>query len=225
VRSIASSIRHSHTHPDHNQTVRRHQSTMVKFAAHPRLKQSEAPTLSPEKRTAHFANEDLEARLSPISDVRRTSADASAEALSIRSGAESISRDPTLLRRANRSLSGQTVHTIDAVHFRPSWHAGQEPGLDPSKPNGGRLGTPILQQECQITLVDYSESDMQMHYFDNASFIEFLQKPKAEWVNCRWINVNGLSWDIIQAVGKDKHFHKLAIEDLINTHNRTKADW
>lgn len=74
-------------------------------------------------------------------------------------------------------------------------------------------------------MVDYSESDMRMHYFDNASLIEFLKLPQEVWVKCRWINVNGLSWDVVQALGKEKNFHTLAIEDLTNAHNRTKADW
>lgn len=74
-------------------------------------------------------------------------------------------------------------------------------------------------------MVDYSETDMRMHYFGNASLIEFLKLPQEEWVKCRWINVNGLSWDVVQALGKEKNFHTLALEDLTNVHNRTKADW
>ena len=45
------------------------------------------------------------------------------------------------------------------------------------------------------------------------------------WVKCKWINVNGLSWDVIQAIAKYKKLHRLALEDLVNTKNRTKADW
>lgn len=61
--------------------------------------------------------------------------------------------------------------------------------------------------------------------FDNESFISFLDTPKESWVKCRWININGLSWDIIQAVGNKKGLHKLALEDLMQIRNRTKADW
>ena len=42
---------------------------------------------------------------------------------------------------------------------------------------------------------------------------------------CRWISVNGLSWDVIRLLGNQKNLHRLAIEDLTNTKNRTKADW
>lgn len=66
---------------------------------------------------------------------------------------------------------------------------------------------------------------MKMHEFDNAGLIQFLDIPQESWIKCRWINVNGLSWDVIQALGQHKKLHRLAIEDMINTNNRTKADW
>jgi len=66
---------------------------------------------------------------------------------------------------------------------------------------------------------------MVMHDMNNGRLIDFLQEKQDEWIKCRWINVNGLSWDVIQALGKYKKLHRLAIEDLINTNNRTKADW
>jgi Mg2+ and Co2+ transporter CorA len=53
----------------------------------------------------------------------------------------------------------------------------------------------------------------------------FLSKPRPEWASCRWINVNGLSWDVIKLLGNFKKLHPLAIEDLMHTGNRTKADW
>lgn len=66
---------------------------------------------------------------------------------------------------------------------------------------------------------------MEQWHFGNDGFIEFLQEPKEEWAQCRWININGLSWDVIQAVGATKGLHKLAIEDIMNLRNRTKVDW
>lgn len=135
-----------------------------------------------------------------------------------------INASPILKRRQTRSNTVNTFHTIE--ESRPSWHPGQEPGLDPSKPNGGRSQTPTLHEECQITVVDFSEEDMVMYdFYKNEDFLVFLDKPQESWVQCRWINVNGLSWDIIQALGKHKKLHRLAIEDMVNTNNRTKADW
>jgi hypothetical protein len=73
--------------------------------------------------------------------------------------------------------------------------------------------------------VDFSEDDMVMQDFDNAGLIDFVRKPQEDSIKCRWINVNGLIWDVIQALGKCKRLHRLAIEDLVNTNNRMKANW
>jgi hypothetical protein len=134
---------------------------------------------------------------------------------------------PVLKRRQTRASTMNTYRAVNAYPLRPNWHPGQEPGLDPSKPNGGRPQLPTLRADCDITVVDYSEDDMVMRHLDNTTLPGWLKKEgkREEWVKCRWIDVNGLSWDVIQALGKYKRLHRLALEDLINTKNRTKADW
>jgi hypothetical protein len=144
---------------------------------------------------------------------------------SIRSDPDGAPPSPMLRRRQTRANTGLSFKTVDVTPLRPSWHPGQEPGLDPSKPNGGRPHTPDLHEECQITVVDFSEDNIDVHDFDNTELINFIAKPQESWIKCRWINVNGLSWDVIQALGQHKKLHRLAIEDLTNTNNRTKADW
>jgi hypothetical protein len=109
--------------------------------------------------------------------------------------------------------------------IRQGWRPGQEPGIDPSKLDGGRPESAALHTECDITVVDFSEDDIVVNDFVNATLPTFLNQPREEWVKCRWINVNGLSWDVIREIGKYKNFHRLAIEDLMNTRNRTKSDW
>lgn len=138
---------------------------------------------------------------------------------------------PIMMQRRGRaqttmSSSGSVkARTVNASAKDKNWRPGQEPGLDPSKQDGGRGNTPELHEVCQITIVDYSEDDMEMHDFNNEEFIEFMKEPQEEWIKCRWINVNGISWDVIQALGKAKKLHRLAIEDLVNVENRTKVDW
>ncbi|TVY49059.1 Cobalt/magnesium transport protein [Lachnellula occidentalis] len=172
-----------------------------------------SPTLS-----THFDLE-AEAGLSPASRPHRQS-----EARSEGSGSN-LGSSPYMKRRPTRSNTVKTFASIDASTTRPNWHPGQEPGLDPSKPNGGRSQIPTLHEECQITVVDFSEHKMVMHDFGNEELIRFLEEKQESWIQCRWINVNGLSWDVIGALGKHKRLHRLAIEDMLNTKNRTKADW
>ncbi|KAI9678664.1 MAG: hypothetical protein M1817_005721 [Caeruleum heppii] len=132
-------------------------------------------------------------------------------------------RPPSLLhRRGTRSNTAKTYRPP-----RADWHPGQEPGIDTSTPDGGQHRTQLhrLHQDCDITVVDFSEAKMKMRHLTNATLGPYLKDERPEWVRCRWINVNGLSWDVIKSIGSDKGFHRLAIEDLTNTNNRTKADW
>ncbi|KAI1338253.1 hypothetical protein F5Y15DRAFT_388190 [Xylariaceae sp. FL0016] len=130
-----------------------------------------------------------------------------------------------LRRRTTRSNTFKTLEEFEDYERRPGWRPGAEPGIDPSKPDGGQDSVPNLHAQCQITVVDFSQNDLRIHELDNAALIDFVKVPQPEWVKCRWINVNGLSWDVIQALGNYKNLHRLAIEDIMNTRNRTKADW
>ncbi|RBR13972.1 uncharacterized protein FIESC28_07938 [Fusarium coffeatum] len=136
---------------------------------------------------------------------------------------------PSILRRRiSRAPTFKTVDDFDEFETfgdRPGWQPGSEPGYDPKLPDGGHASMPALQAQCEISVIDFSQDGMVKRHFDNASFIAFLDQPKEEWARCRWINVNGLSWDVIQAIGNKKGLHKLALEDLMQLRNRTKADW
>ncbi len=73
--------------------------------------------------------------------------------------------------------------------------------------------------------MDFSQDDIRLQHLENETLPDFMDLPRPEWAACRWINVNGLSWDVIKLLGNDKRLHRLAIEDLLNPRNRTKADW
>ena len=123
------------------------------------------------------------------------------------------------LRRPKRSLTAQVYQPHSQGRL---WKPGQEPGIDPNHPSSSQYE---LRTDCGITVVDFSQDDMQMQELDNRTIQAFLATPRDEKHTCRWINVNGLSWDVISAIGKAKRFHRLAVEDMINRKNRTKADW
>ncbi|KAF1979773.1 hypothetical protein BU23DRAFT_576662 [Bimuria novae-zelandiae CBS 107.79] len=63
--------------------------------------------------------------------------------------------------------------------------------------------------KSQITVVDFCVDRIEKHELDNSTLEEFLARPREDWVKCRWYS----------------NLHSLAIEDLIHTRNRTKADW
>ncbi|KAI1201242.1 hypothetical protein F5X97DRAFT_290859 [Nemania serpens] len=128
-------------------------------------------------------------------------------------------------RRNTRTNTFRTIEEFEEYETHPGWHPGAEPGIDPKKPDGGQDAAPDLHADCQVTVVDFSQENLEIHELDNSGLIKFVSQPQPSWVKCRWINVNGLSWDVIQALGKYKDLHRLAIEDLMNTRNRTKVDW
>ncbi|TGO21608.1 hypothetical protein BPAE_0210g00130 [Botrytis paeoniae] len=144
--------------------------------------------------------------------------------MSTQSVPDSMAGQSPIRRRANRSRTN-TFPTVDVSPSQPEWHPGQEPGLDPSKPYGGRTASFNLHEDCQITLVDFSQEKIVKREFNNDEFVRFMDMEQEEWIKCRWVNVNGLSWDVIQAIGSKKKLHRLAIEDMVNLNNRTKADW
>ncbi|EEY21578.1 conserved hypothetical protein [Verticillium alfalfae VaMs.102] len=136
---------------------------------------------------------------------------------------------PVRRRADSRANTFRAVDDYDDIAFdfeshRPGWQPGSEPGYDPSKPDGGHASVPALHAECEITVADFDEGRVESRSFGNEDFIEYLQRPQPAWSKCRWININGLSWDVIQACGQHKGLHKLAIEDIMNTRNRTKTD-
>jgi len=132
---------------------------------------------------------------------------------------------PILRRRQTRAATFRTVSDFEDFDARPGWQPGSEPGVDPSKPDGGHASRERLQAPSTVTVVDFSPKDMEMRRLDNSNIAAFCKEKQPEWATCRWINVNGLSWEVISALGTQKNLHKLAIEDLMNTRNRTKTDW
>ena len=135
----------------------------------------------------------------------------------------------SLRRRVQRANTARSYYRDGSSPDR-GWEPGNEPGIDPNKPllpDGTDLKLfPVeLHRQCEITVVDFSQHEMRQYVLDNDTLEPFLLREREPWVQCRWINVNGLSWDVIRILGTHKNLHRLAIEDLMNPDNRTKVDW
>lgn len=129
-------------------------------------------------------------------------------------------------RRLTRTNTFKSIE--DFSEFEPQrtgWRPGAEPGFDPYKKDGGHASMTKLAQACQITVVDFSHEHIDVKHLTNDTLPPFLKEAQPGWASCRWINVNGLSWDVIATLGKYKRLHKLSIEDIMNPRNRTKTDW
>lgn len=137
------------------------------------------------------------------------------------------------LRRRGRAQTHHVGYNPEEMGHTTGWEVGQEPGFnthDPAPPYSQITGNDIKHAErvstkCNITIVDYSSDYMVTTDLDNDNLEDFLKRPKEDWVQVRWISVDGLSWDVIRLLANYKGLHRLAIEDLMNTKNRTKVDW
>jgi Mg2+ and Co2+ transporter CorA len=130
---------------------------------------------------------------------------------------ESIRRRPT---RSNTVRHYSTSTTPEPYSEEP----GAEPGIDTQREDAPSKFA-HMKAECQITLVDFSQDRIEQHELDNRAFLEFIARPRPSWVECRWMNINAISFDVIRALQKEHNLHSLAIEDLVQSRSRTKADW
>ena len=162
---------------------------------------------------------DLEAQDAPKSP--RSPASPSPASPNVRSPRKQNTFDSVAARKVQRA---KTAKVFEPKFKGRSWKPGQEPGIDPHSAHPGHAPV-ALKEDCEITVVDFGLETMQVQFLDNDTLEDFLDMPRPPNTSCRWISVNGLSWDVISLLGVRKSFHRLAIEDMLNRRNRTKADW
>ncbi|CAM9012955.1 unnamed protein product [Wickerhamomyces anomalus] len=154
----------------------------------------------------------------------------------------------TSSKRRNRKYS-ESAYSSTAAKKRISW----EPGIDINTTDVviGSIGSAItvvdysegryrvertnVYSNILNTIEVETDSDFYLHKNDSmeydikskqsvADFKKILQVKRPDWAQVRWINVNGLSWEAIAAIGEHYDLHRLAIEDMIDIPQRTKTD-
>jgi len=90
---------------------------------------------------------------------------------------------------------------------------GAEPGLSPHEIPSG-IDTE-LHAECQVTVMDFSHERVEQYEHNNEEFLDFLKEKRPNWVKCRWININRLSWDVISGVGAKWNLHRLGTSMIV----------
>ncbi|KAI0756135.1 hypothetical protein C8Q80DRAFT_1264232 [Daedaleopsis nitida] len=107
---------------------------------------------------------------------------------------------------------------------------GAEPGVDPRRASAF-LNYGHIRQQCLIEVNDYSTMRTSFGRMTNTEFIRLLADPGAShrepWVRVRWINIGGVSWDVISALALKYDLHPLALEDVLHQrgHARSKVDY
>ena len=82
-------------------------------------------------------------------------------------------------------------------------YIGAEPGVDPRR-STAYVTYGHLRQKCVIDIVDYSPLRASSGRMTNAEFVSYLRDEKASyrepWARVRWINIGGISWDVISVL-------------------------
>ncbi|KAG0377919.1 hypothetical protein BGX24_005171 [Mortierella sp. AD032] len=82
-----------------------------------------------------------------------------------------------------------------------------------------------IEQQVNVTVLDVSQTEYKArNNLNNGQFLEWLKLPRPDWSAVRWININGMSWDVIKAIATEYDIHHLAVEDLLHVPQRTKVD-
>jgi len=98
---------------------------------------------------------------------------------------------------------------------------GAAPGLYPDQV--GKLAAPKPAAPVKVTVIDYSVDQVEMRGV--LDFDEFIAAHRPAWAAVRWINIDGLSDSkAVEALARKYELHPLAVEDLLNTSTRPKAD-
>lgn len=108
-------------------------------------------------------------------------------------------------RRTARHSRSNTItayhepdHITEHEHFQP----GAEPGVDTSAEDD-KIPSHLkkLKNDCEINIIDFSDENVSRVRCDNQSLAQALEIPRGDAFPCRWISVNGLSWDVIRLLG------------------------
>jgi magnesium transporter len=97
----------------------------------------------------------------------------------------------------------------------PGSPAGIEPAELSNRPSGA---VPV-----QVTCIDYANDCVHVETVTDIG--AFVANHRPDWVHVRWINVDGLTqMDVIRALAEKYQLHPLAIEDVLHTVQRPKAE-
>ncbi|KAL1923524.1 uncharacterized protein VTP21DRAFT_8504 [Calcarisporiella thermophila] len=103
------------------------------------------------------------------------------------------------------------------------WAPGNEPGVDVHSMDGR---FEAVHCDCAIQIVDYCEEHIIVNKTaTNETLPRIIAGKMPTWAKVRWINVDGLSWDVIKTLAIRYDLHPLSVEDLLHIPQRTKVDY
>ncbi|QRW15900.1 CorA-like magnesium transporter protein [Rhizoctonia solani] len=122
---------------------------------------------------------------------------------------------PQEINSARWSISRRRICDVFEDNLSRAYSLDQ--GVDPRNERSDlRFRSKITK--CTIKVTDYSENDCQTTRYSNEGLIALLkrsdfQSPQKGHV--RWINVAGISWDVVKQLALQLNLHPLSVEDVM----------
>jgi hypothetical protein len=95
-----------------------------------------------------------------------------------------------------------------------------EPGLDYYT-----MDVEGFDNRTTVSVIDYCQdrASISERMSDFEDINEFFETDRPNWAKVRWINVDGLNWQVIKMLAIKYKLHRLVIEDILSV-QRTKID-
>ena len=91
-------------------------------------------------------------------------------------------QSPTESIKLRKPIRSNTVKTYRPERRGQAWQPGQEPGIDTKATHPHPLAkTPSLYEDCQITVVDFSEEDIHLEPLNNLTLGSYLDQGRPAW--------------------------------------------
>ncbi|CAG8516776.1 6537_t:CDS:10 [Acaulospora morrowiae] len=125
---------------------------------------------------------------------------------------------------AKRVISLNRILTAENI-----WSAGQDPGIDAYTADSNIYVSEGKQSLEAKFLNIYScnspfAEGQSKTELTNGTLSEFLKQERPKDSKVRWINVDGISWDVVKVLAIHYDLHPLSVEDIMQGSQRVKMD-
>ncbi|KAI9024052.1 hypothetical protein DFJ74DRAFT_666997 [Hyaloraphidium curvatum] len=142
--------------------------------------------------------------------------------------ARPLDRVSTAARASKWANVRARVNTLSAVKRPRGGVLPRVIGAEPSGPTRDALRNMAVNVPAVATIVEFGSSAFkESGNLSNAAFLAALEElgPLEAPFRARWINISGLSFDVLEALGEKYKLHPLALEDMAHVPQRTKVDY
>ncbi|CUA70321.1 hypothetical protein RSOLAG22IIIB_00676 [Rhizoctonia solani] len=165
--------------------------------------------------------------LQPLSPSSRTASVDMSQLLSVPSAQNPPSAKDKFRSLVNKVISGRRA--CIAIQEEVSRNHSLDQGADPhNKRSDLRFGSRAAK--CTIEVTHYSEAGCQTISYNNAGLIALLKGDNLTGLQkgeVRWINIAGISWNVVKQLAIRFNLHPLSVEDVMtDTHDKSfKIDY